>query len=58
MKVAIINSIKVSIAVALAIAIASFLKVDFAISAGIVAILTIAPTKKETVIWIEVDLSV
>lgn len=49
MKVAIINSIKVSIAVALAIAIASFLKVDFAISAGIVAILTIAPTKKETV---------
>lgn len=49
MKVTILNAIKVSIAVALAIVIASFLKVQFALSAGIVAILTIAPTKKETV---------
>ena len=49
LKVTILNAIKVSFAVALAIAIASLLKVEFALSAGIVAILTIAPTKKETV---------
>lgn len=49
LKNTILNAMKVSIAVALAIVIASFLKVEFALSAGIVAILTIAPTKKETV---------
>lgn len=49
MKNTIINSIKISIAVAMAIGIANLLKLEFAISAGIVAILTILPTKRETV---------
>lgn len=49
MKKIIINSGKISIAVALAIGIANLLQLEFAISAGIVAILTILPTKRETV---------
>jgi len=49
LKNSIINSIKISIAVAMAIGIANFLHLEFAISAGIVAILTILPTKRETV---------
>lgn len=49
MKKVFINSIKIIIAAILAIVIAQLLKLEFAISAGIVAILTIQPTKKETV---------
>lgn len=45
----IVNSIKIILAAIIAIIIASLLKLEFAISAGIVAILTIQPTKKETV---------
>lgn len=48
MKNSIINSIKISMAVAIAICIANLLQLEFAISAGIVAILTILPTKRET----------
>lgn len=44
-----INSIKIISAAIVAIVVASLLKLEFAISAGIVAILTIQPTKKETV---------
>lgn len=44
----IINSIKIIIAAILAIIAAQLLKLDFAISAGIVAILSVQPTKKET----------
>ena len=49
MKNIIINSSKIIIAAILAIVLAQFLKLEFAIAAGIVAILTIQPTKKETV---------
>lgn len=49
LKNIIINSIKISIAVVMAIGIANLLQLEFAISAGIVAILTILPTKRETV---------
>ena len=49
MKNSLINSVKISIAVAIAIGIANLLGLAFAISAGIVAILTILPTKRETV---------
>ncbi len=49
MKNIILNSLKVSIAVALAIAIANILQLEHAISAGIVAVLSIQPTKRETV---------
>lgn len=45
----IIDSIKIILAAIIAITIAQALKLDFAVSAGIVAILTIQPTKKETV---------
>jgi uncharacterized membrane protein YgaE (UPF0421/DUF939 family) len=45
----IVNSIKIILAAIIAIIIVSLLKLEFAISAGIVAILTIQPTKKETV---------
>lgn len=44
----IINSLKIIIAAILAILTAYFLKLDFAVSAGIVAILSVQPTKKET----------
>lgn len=49
MKKIVINSFKISIAVAMAIGIANLLQLEFAISAGIVAILTILPTKRETI---------
>lgn len=49
MKIKIVNWIKTSLAVVIAIMLASVLRLEFAISAGIVAILTIQPTKKETV---------
>lgn len=47
-KTKIINTVKISVAAIIAIIIASLLDVQFAISAGIVAILSVAPTKKET----------
>lgn len=43
-----INSIKIITATKLAVLTAQLLKLDFAISAGIVAILSVQPTKKET----------
>lgn len=46
---AIMNSIKIVLAAVVAILLANLLQLDFAISAGIVAILTIQPTKKETI---------
>lgn len=49
MKKIILNSLKVSIAVAVAIAIANILQLEYAISAGIVAVLSIRPTKRETI---------
>lgn len=49
MKRILINSIKVSLAVIISVGLATLLKLEFAISAGIVAILTIQPTKKETI---------
>ena len=48
MKSIITNSIKISAAAILAIICAQALKLDFAVSAGIVAILSVQPTKKET----------
>ena len=44
-----INWIKLSLAVTIAIELAMLLNLEFEISAGIVAILTIQPTKKETI---------
>lgn len=44
-----VNWIKMSLAVAIAIELAILLNLEFAISAGIIAILTIQPTKKETI---------
>lgn len=49
MKKIIIDSIKVSMAVAVAIAIANILQLEYAVSAGIVAVLSIRPTKRETI---------
>lgn len=49
MKKIIIDSLKVSVAVAVAIAIANILQLEYAISAGIVAVLSIQPTKRETI---------
>lgn len=43
-----INTIKISFAAILAIVVAQFLNLEFAVSAGIVAILSVQPTKKET----------
>ena len=48
MKSIITNTIKITLAAVLAILCAKALKLDFAISAGIVAILSVQPTKKET----------
>ncbi len=48
MKKIILNSVKVSIAVAVAIAIANILRLEYAITTGIVAVLSIQPTKRET----------
>lgn len=44
-----INTLKISLAAVFAILVADILNLEFSISAGIVAILTIQPTKKETV---------
>lgn len=49
MRITSINTFKVAGAAILAILVASWLHLDHAISAGIVAILTIQPTKKETI---------
>lgn len=48
MKTIIIPSLKISLAVAMAIFLANLLHLEYAISAGIVAVLTIQPTKRET----------
>ena len=48
MKSIITNTIKITLAAVLAIVCAQALKLDFAVSAGIVAILSVQPTKKET----------
>ena len=48
MKSILTNTIKISVAAILAILCAQALKLDFAVSAGIVAILSVQPTKKET----------
>ena len=48
MKSILTNSVKISVAAVLAILCAKALKLDFAVSAGIVAILSVQPTKKET----------
>lgn len=42
------SSLKITFAAVFAILLAEYLSLDFTISAGIVAILTVAPTKKET----------
>ena len=44
----IFNSIKISMAAIIAIILASVMKLEFSVAAGIVTILTIQPTKKET----------
>ena len=49
MKRLVLNSLKISLAVVIAIGLATLLNLEFVISAGIVAILTIQPTKKETI---------
>ena len=43
-----INTVKVTLAAIMAILVAKALKLEFAVSAGIVAILSVQPTKKET----------
>ncbi len=43
------NSIKIAVAAIIAIILADFFKLDHVVSAGICAILTIQPTKKETI---------
>ena len=48
-KLIIINWIKITLAAITAIFIASLLKLQFAVSAGIVAILSVQPSKRETV---------
>ncbi|MCR4630889.1 MAG: hypothetical protein K5786_04595 [Treponema sp.] len=48
MKSIITNTVKITAAAVLAILCAQALKLDFAVSAGIVAILSVQPTKKET----------
>lgn len=45
-----INTIKISLAAIIAIVLAELLNINFAVSTGIVAILSIQPTKKETII--------
>ncbi len=48
MKQIFINTLKISLAAIFAILVAQFLHLEFAVSAGIVAILSVQPTKKET----------
>ena len=45
----IINSAKIILAAVLAILLAFILKLEFAVSAGIVAILSVQPSKRETI---------
>ena len=47
MKSIITNTVKITVAAVLAILCAQALKLDFAVSTGIVAILSVQPTKKE-----------
>ena len=47
-KQVLINTVKVTVAAILAILVAQALKLEFSVSAGIVAILSVQPTKKET----------
>ncbi|MCR4734448.1 MAG: hypothetical protein K5829_05545 [Treponema sp.] len=47
-RIKIINSVKITAAAILAIILANVLHLQFAVSAGIVAILSVQPTKKET----------
>lgn len=49
MKSIFLNTLKISVAAILAIICAQLLGLEFAVSAGIVAILSVQPTKKETV---------
>ena len=49
MKSILTNTVKITAASVLAILCAQILKLDFAVSAGIVAILSVQPTKKETI---------
>ena len=49
MKSKLILTVKIVISAFVAIIIARFLKLDFAVSTGVIAILTIQPTKKETI---------
>ncbi len=44
-----LNSIKIAVAAIIAIILADFFKLDHVVSAGVCAILTIQPTKKETI---------
>ena len=48
MKSILTNTVKITVAAVLSILCAKTLKLDFAVSAGIVAILSVQPTKKET----------
>ena len=48
-KTKILNTCKIGLAAILAILLAQVLQLTFAVSAGIVAILSVAPTKKETI---------
>lgn len=50
MKSILTNTIKITVAAVLAILCAQALKLDFAVSAGIVATLSVQPTKKETLL--------
>jgi uncharacterized membrane protein YgaE (UPF0421/DUF939 family) len=47
-KLILINTVKITAAAVLAILVAQGLRLEFAVSAGIVAILSVQPTKKET----------
>ncbi len=49
MKTIVFNTIKITIASIISILVAYALKLDFAVAAGIVTILSIQPTKKETI---------
>lgn len=49
-KRTVLQAVKISIAAILAIILANLLALDYAISAGVIAILTIQPTKRETIV--------
>jgi len=48
-KAIVLNTVKIVLASVAAILLAQFLKLQFAVSAGIIAILSVQPTKKETI---------